>query len=134
MAPLLLVACTQSIKRQAHFLPLMEGQVLYSGSPRFISRNDEVRYVTPEMKGPPEAEVSRRQDGSVVVTWISTTRRPEKLIYLDSGVHPVEIPSDSIAESFDLEADIPLQEPVALSGFLGNTAFIRELIDLRPIP
>ena len=133
-ALILLSSCAQPIKRQAHFLPLMEGQVIYSGSPRFISKKDEVRYVTPDMKNPPVADVSRRPDGSVLVTWISTTERPEKLMYLDSGVHPVEIPPDSINESFNLEADIPLGKPVVLSGFSGNTAFIRELVDLRPIP
>jgi len=136
---IVLSSCSQTIKRQAHFLPLMDetfwdGMVLYSGKVRFIQQKDEVSYTTPEMKNPPKATVSRQSDGSVVVTWISTTKRPEKLMYIDSGVHPDGFPNESIMESFDLNADIPLGEPVVLSNFGPNTAFLRDIVDLRPIP
>ncbi len=90
--------------------------------------------MTPDMKKPPSTTVSRQSDGSVVVTWVSTTKPAEKLIYVDSGVHPVEIPSSAIVQSPDLEANIPLGKPVVVTGFRGNTAFIRDLVDLRPIP
>lgn len=136
---LVLSSCSQPIKRQAHFLPVMNegfhaGMVLYSGKVQFIRGEDEVDYLTPEMKEPPEATVSRQADGSVVVSWISTTKRPEKLIYLDSGIHPDVFPEESIVESFDLDAEIPLGDPVVLSNFGPNTAFVRSAVDLRPRP
>ncbi len=130
---IVLSSCSQTVKRQAHFLPLFGDKVLYSGSPYFIRQKDEVNYLTQDMKRAPMALVTRQPDGSVVVAWTSSKKHPEKLVYAASGIHPVEIPADSIKESRDLESDIPLGEPVVLSGFLPNTAFVRDIIDLRPI-
>jgi len=133
LLPLLFVSCAQTIKRQAHVLPVFEGQILNSAKPRFISAKASVDYLTPEIRPPRSLAVSRLGDGSFLITWITTTKRPEQLIFLDSGIHPVRVPNHAITESIDPSENIPLDEPFILTGFGPNTAYIREYIDLRPI-
>ena len=130
----LFVSCAQSIKRQAHVLPVFEGQLLNSASPRFIPAEADVDCLTPELRPPRQLAVSRLEDGSFLITWISTTRRAEKLIFLDSGIHPVGVPDEAITEAFDPRQNIPIDEPFILTGFGQNTAYIREYVDLRPLP
>jgi len=76
----------------------------------------------------------RMEDGSLKITWITNTRKPEKLMIIDSGLHPVEVPDHAIQESLDTNAELPSRPPIVLDGFGQNTAFVRDLIDLRPLP
>jgi len=127
---LLLSSCATPIKRQVRFIPVYKERILLSGKIRFIDSSSAVNYATFEMKRPPKAQVLRMRDGSIKVTWVTTKRRSEKLMYIDSGLHPVEIPAKIIQETKDLDAEIPTDRPYVLRGFGESTAFVGDFITL----
>jgi hypothetical protein len=127
-------SCAHQIKRQAHVLPVFEGSLLYSADPKFISARDPVAYLTPELKRQPASSVSRMSDGSFLITWTSTEKKREKLIFLDSGLHPVQVPDKAIKQTRNLDEEIQVGDPFLLTGFGPDTAYVRDFLDLRPIP
>ena len=131
---LILSSCAHEIKRQAHILPVFEGSLLYNAYPKFISSDEPLSVLTPELKHQPKSSFSRMSDGSFLVTWISTLERREKLIFEGPGLHPVEVPNKAISETTNLSEEIPDGDPFVFTGFGPNTAYIRDVLDLRPIP
>lgn len=126
-----LTSCSHMIKRQAHFLPVFQGCVLLDGQERFVDTFSD--YITiPDLikRTPEEYRVRHLEDDSICVTWITSKKKPEKLVFFAAGLHPVSMPESEIQESTDLEREIPLGRPYVLKGFGPNTAYVREFLKL----
>ncbi|MCE9611210.1 MAG: hypothetical protein K8R23_13525 [Chthoniobacter sp.] len=112
-------------------MPVYNERVLLTGGVRFIESSKDVSYYAPEMKHPPQSVQSvRMDDGSLKFTWISFRGQPEKLMYLATGMHPVEIPSNIVRESKNLDCEIQIGNPFVLQGFGQSTAYVPDLIKL----
>ena len=124
------VSCQTVVTRQAHVVPLIDGQVLLSAEPKFYGDTgdfrDSGRGATPKAWA-----YDRLPDGSIRITWTIARSAREDLVIVDSGVHDMQVPPEAIHTVEGAGRERPPSRPTELRTG-GNTAFLREAVILRP--
>ena len=124
------VSCQTVVTRQAHVVPLIDGQVLLSAVPKFYGDTESFR----DSGGgatPKAWAYERFADGSIRITWTIARSARENLVIMDSGVHDMQVPPEAIHTIEGVGIKLPPSRPTELRTG-GNTAFLREAITLRP--
>ena len=124
------VSCQTVVTRQAHVVPLIDGQVLLSAVPKFYgdtgSFRDSGRGATPKAWA-----YERFADGSIRITWTIARSAREDLVIVDSGVQDMHVPPEAIHTLAGVKVELPPSHPTELRTGR-DTAFLREAITLRP--
>lgn len=127
----LLSSCTDPVMKRAHVIPIYDGQILLSAHPEFTgpgkSLDDDADYTRPTIWS-----FERQADGSTIVHWVSPPVAREELVFMDSGFHPIVVPSYAIVEVQSAGQGIENQKPTVLDIVGSNSAFIPDHVTLVP--
>ena len=122
--------CSTVIMKQAHVIPILGYQVLLSAKPMFLGDTDSI-YDDRTFKTPIAWAYEKRPDGSMRIVWITRRSTKEKLVLIDSGIHPAPVPAEAIFIIDRKSLALPVSEPAKLQ-MDANTAFLREEVTLVP--
>jgi len=104
-----------------------------SATPKFLS-NGAGQDFNNSYKIPKTWKYYRLKTGEVLVVWSIPKGAQEKLVFVDSGFHPVSVDISKISYAVDdsiEDHDDYSSQRVIFNGT--NSAFIREYVDLRKI-
>lgn len=116
--------------KRAHVIPIYDGQVLLSAHPEFVGPGESL-YDDPNFKRPKIWSYEQLDDGSTVIHWVSAPNASEQLAFMDSGFHPIIVPSDAI-EVIDAGHEVQHRKPKVIQILGTNTAYIRDSVTLVP--
>ena len=121
-------SCQPLVTKKVKVLPVYENYIVMSATPKFLSRGIGEDYKM-RYKIPKKWNYHRLKTGEVLVMWSIPRGSREKLVFVDSGFHPVSV--DTTHSKDGIEGYDDSSQRVVFNGT--NSAFIREYVDLQKI-